>query len=547
MIKIIVYYTSLPDIAKFMILILSAFFVYHFFVFYLWKPPKKKLFFWQFAVYFSILILGFYILKNFYYTSYKTVFETIYMERIINMFWKPFLNDTIYAPLLVVVTVIFKTFFLYKLNPKTLKHGPVFIPTGDTNGIKVGNFSRDVLPEHIREFAKHSTKPLILPFNRLSRGVTILGDMGSGKSRLMKAIHDGIREKYPKIPILIHDPKGEWLRTLYNPDTDIIFAPYDTRSIGWKMWEDFKIHPELKYSVISTAVESHHSGNTTDRFWSDSAIVLLKDAATFDTIDETKMWLIKKREKAGDDKAFQGKYATALIGFRDIVTIELLAQNTPGGKRIDDLLQHPGRIFLLNNATSSAEQHGSLALMLSAFLLRAISLPDVSEDELRAAVFIDEALTFHLPADIERSVYNQSRSKGLSIIASGQRLPDKTHGEQGAWANQAAHIFGMRTSSMETRTSLSQRLGNMMYDEKQESVSQGENNSSKTSSDIQRQHAALAPEDFGKLKNREFILFHENGVAPGRVIEVPMNQIDSIQTSCYNKRNDVAEFMRELE
>ena len=66
-----------------------------------------------------------------------------------------------------------------------------------------------MLPNHIREFSSKSSDHLFLSYDRLSRTTTILGDMGCGKSRLLYLIENDIRKRYPDIPILIHDPKGE--------------------------------------------------------------------------------------------------------------------------------------------------------------------------------------------------------------------------------------------------------------------------------------------------------------------------------------------------
>ena len=254
---------------------------------------------------------------------------------------------------------------------------------------------------------------------------------------------------------------------------------------------------------------------------------------------------MQRRDANEQDKTFQSILATLLIGFRDLAAIELMDCVKGNPKTIDDFLKHPGRIFLLNNPCCSAEQHGALTLLLTAFLLRSLSLPDVNQNRLQAAVFIDEALTFHLPAELERTVYSQSRSKGLCIVASAQRLPDSHHAERGGWSGGAAHLFGMRVSDMATRSSLSQRLGNMTYAEEQHSVSRGKD-TTKTSSEVQRQHLVLAPEDFGTLKNRQFVLFHEAGIAPGEVIENSEQQKDGIPTIEYLERKDVVEFMRGL-
>ena len=40
------------------------------------------------------------------------------------------------------------------------------------------------------------------------------------------------------------------------------------------------------------------------------------------------------------------------------------------------------------------------------------------------------------------------------------------------------------------------------------------------------QHQAVAPADFGALQNREFILFHEDGIAVGKTIDISGDQKD---------------------
>lgn len=425
-----------------------------------------------------------------------------------------------------------------------LKHGPNFCPPtldeGNVHGIIIGKMKKKVLPGIAQQFYSSDNDPVVMAYDRLSRGVTALGDMGSGKSRLLFAIEAGIRKQYPEIPILIHDPKGEWLRTCYNPETDLIFAPHDERSCGWKIWEDFKQHPELRHSLISTAVESHHSGNS-DRFWSDSAIQLLKTAVSKPDVETAKKFLKLKKDENAGDKTFQSIYATAALSFRDIATIDYISKNRPA-KTIDELLTHKGRIFLLNNPSCATEQTGALALMLSAFLIQAISQPDLPEPQLRAAVFIDEALTFHLPADVERAVYSQSRSKGLCIVAAAQRLPDSNYGERGMWANQAYHYFAMRVSDLKTRETLSQRTGKIIFSEEQTSKSDHGN----TKSDIERQHSAILPESFGTLSPREFILFHPAGIAPGVVANVPGEQRDDIKTIQYTPQDAALEFLSDI-
>jgi len=47
-------------------------------------------------------------------------------------------------------------------------------------------------------------------------------------------------------------------------------------------------------------------------------------------------------------------------------------------------------------------------------------------------------------------------------------------------------------------------------------------------------------------KNREFLLFHETGVAPGRVHDIDSRQNDEMKTIDYTPRTDLVEYMKDL-
>jgi len=602
------FYDGLDIHIKLGIAILQFLVIYRFYVYYILKPAKKAIIFWQIVGYFIVAGAGYYYLRNFQPAIFAEYFYSVYAVKLYSLILAPAMDHAFYLPLFTGTVLVFRHYFLYKIFPeKSLKHGPDFVPTESqaNDGVYVGDFNQDVLPPHVRGFTRRFTNKLIIPYNRLSRGITILGNMGSGKSRLMQILEETVREKYPDVPVLIHDPKGEWLRTFYNPETDLIFAPFDKRSASWDVMRDFKENPEMLHSVVSTSIEAHHSGNS-DRFWSDKAVDLIKEALTYPDLESAKKYLLHKKKLNRDDKTFLSIYSSATIGFKDIAAVQLMnleegeissvhpstneltikhdgilktfkadaniisivrpgaivdvsisagqiniiprkeAKKISKPRVIKDFINHNGRIFLLNNPACKAEQAGALTLFLSAFLMKTISEPDLSEHQLRAVAMVDEALTFHLPVDVETSVYSQSRSKGLCIIASAQWLPRKAEGERGLWANMASHIFAMRISDLDTRASFSQRIGKLLYNEKQKSVSTGEKNSSSTTSEVEKQHHAFAPEDYGNLKNREFILFHEGGVAPGRVRDIDSRQNDEVKTIDYTQRRDLIEFMKDL-
>lgn len=452
----------------------------------------------------------------------------------------------------------FLFWFIYDLDgksssPKNLKHSMKFLAPGmgddrkltEEDGILVGKSDRTILPKFSQQFAEKKEMPIILPYDRLSRGVTILGGQGSGKTRLMFALHDGIREKYPEIPILIHDPKAEWLRVYYNPETDIIFAPYDTRRHAWSLWDDFTNSPSLRHSIITAAVYAYHSNQ--EDLWSRSSIDLIHSLSFRNSLADAKAAL-RQKIREHYEQPFISTYENSKPAFMDIARIELDAQAKSGNGHVmslDQFLNWKGRIFLLNSPDCAEKQKGTFNLFLSAFLQKALSMKDVGPGSLRAAAFVDEALSFHLPEQMQNRFFTMSRSKGLCIVAGAQRLPDKQIGERGSWGDTPAYTFMMRLDNLPTQELLSKSLGDMTYEQTKKSKTRGES-SSTTTSDIREQHRIVPAEHFSNLAPQSFILKHESGFVSGRTVNVDRSQRDEIPEFQFQERRDVIEFMQDL-
>ena len=409
---------------------------------------------------------------------------------------------------------------------RKLQHGPAFkSPAGDGEGILVGAANPGILPGHARWIAA-AAGSIELPFSRLSCGVTILGEKGSGKSRLLFAIHDAIRARYPQVPILIHDPKGEWYRTYYDPKADLYFAPHFKGSAVWSLWRDFKAVPELRHQLIAATVHAHPVQNGS--FWMDQAVDLLDASIDPESFLATALRLSEYPRRHADDKFALSVFGTARLGFLDLAKVEAMAtalarSKKPKARSIDDFLNLPGRIFLLNDPSCSPQQQGSFSLFLSAFLLRVLSMPDVPAGTLRAVAIVDEALTFNLPPDVERRVYALCRSKGLCVITGAQRLPDSHRDERGEW-DTAEYIFALKVVNQHSQQALSRRAGSLVFKETATSTSKGAGGRTHTRSEHTERFDAIPPEQFGRLAPREFILFHDQGLVTGKTADVTRSQ-----------------------
>jgi hypothetical protein len=434
-------------------------------------------------------------------------------------------------------------------TPKVvLKRGVTVRPLrvhAEEKGIVVGSFDPGILPKDMRQFVTADKGDKIsLPADMLTRGISILGDPGSGKSRLMRLLHDETRRLYPDIPILIHDPKGEWLRTYYDPATDLIFAPYDKRTVNWDIFAEIKQRPELLSSIVRTAVTQHHGASKGENlYWVTSAAAIIQEhLETSEDLLSFRDGLLKWRDSHKEDKTALSAYSSARPAIKDIATIAL-AEGLGGKRTMDQFLNHRGRIFLLNSPMQTAEQSGAFAIFLSAFVLSCLSQPDTSKP--RACTIIDEALTFHLPPTVEQAVSAQSRSKGLVMIAGAQWIPK----DERRLLTRAEFTFGMKVGDLSTAKTLSELVGHAVYDEESSSKTEGSSSGgsshdSTSATQQERRRQLMPPESFRSLPPRSFVLLHQVGIAPGYTAAVHGDQHDEIVAFDYQPQPLVSEYMK---
>ena len=424
-----------------------------------------------------------------------------------------------------IAVMLFYSFraFLFR-GTRKLEQGPTIIaPDAGQRNILIGHSEHGLLPDLVRWLAGGRQR-VAIPYTRLSNGMTILGEKGSGKSRMLFLIHDALRRDYPDTPILIHDPKGEWFRTYYDKSKDMIFAPHFEGSVKWDILGDFQRIPELRYALLSSAITAHKTKG--DNFWSDNATQLLMEIFDFPkgrpfSIYDAQKRFVTKIKRNADDKTFQSVAVSAKLAYLDIAKCASMGDPDVEGRSIDDFLKFPGRILLLNDPSCTAEQIGAFNLFLTAFLLRALSMPDIPAGQLRCIALIDEALTFQLPEDVDRSIYAMCRSKGICIIAGAQRLPDNRQHERGEWQT-SDYIFAMKVINQDTQQRLSKRAGQIVFKEKSKSRSSRENSDDGGSISVSEQRNrqdVLPPEYFGRLSPREFVLFHDKGIIAGRTAD----------------------------
>lgn len=75
-----------------------------------------------------------------------------------------------------------------------------------------------------------------VPFEWQPQHFSITGGSGTGKSVIYGYFIDYIRASNKRA--IIHDRSGTYVERFYNPETDIILNPYDTRFTGWSLFSE---------------------------------------------------------------------------------------------------------------------------------------------------------------------------------------------------------------------------------------------------------------------------------------------------------------------
>ena len=148
----------------------------------------------------------------------------------------------------------------------------------------------------------------------------ISGASGSGKTNLFHNILPQVEKN--KHPAIVIDQTGEMIAKYYNPSRgDIIFNPFDERSMSWDFWDDCETEEDLeRFSKILFGFNRKSVGHSNDPFWEQSAEVVFNACAM----------------QLKSEKNFSIETLTAMVSqtSRKILTIKL--QGTKAARYLDD-------------------------------------------------------------------------------------------------------------------------------------------------------------------------------------------------------------------
>ena len=385
-----------------------------------------------------------------------------------------------------------------RLNPRRLLNGYLW-----STPKQLKNFSTQPKNTvYIDEFRYYPDTRKALNFNSVSKTeketvvnfapldftktILVLGGMGSGKTEWILSIanqRDQFRRQF------FHDTKGDFTQKLYDPVTDFIFNPYDSRSVVWDLWTELEANETLAVaffkSLLSAAAKK-------DDFWSVRSGDIISDIAleVFDdeTISNDKKWLalankidVWLNDAATGDGATKKSLAETVEMVKDVCYL-MAFQEHSGARRftIKEWLATDTRLFLLNNpayAEKLTPLFTGFIAVLSSILL---SKSDTKED--LTLITLDEFFALRFDEITRSNLLTQVRSKGGCLIIGAQYMPLKDKAEQQQIDSSRFAMILFQINDGETIKHVSSLFGSVEFMRTDVSVSEGTSNSAGSSS-----------------------------------------------------------------
>ncbi len=177
------------------------------------------------------------------------------------------------------------------------------------------------LPFYVRpgDFRQPSIAKVPYPYKAEYEHTLVVGGTGSGKSVAIHGMIDAIKQRDDAG--IIYDPEGEFIRAHYREGVDLIFNPFDARSVDWSPYMDLA---DLTHWQ-SSAADLFPDPKTGDPYWT---------LATR-TIYAYTGWLLgtKMRASAGRNPTI-GELLALLVGPHDKLYDHL--RNTPAANTLGE-------------------------------------------------------------------------------------------------------------------------------------------------------------------------------------------------------------------
>lgn len=364
-----------------------------------------------------------------------------------------------------------------------------------------------------------------IPFPCENRHFFTIGRPGAGKTQLFCQVIDKIVKRNEKA--IIYDFKGDYIARFYDPKTDLIFNPFDKRSVGWCIFNEIKTLHNIE-SICSSLIPAN---SRVEPFWENAArdvfysvlLYCMKNGLTQNsdlhqfTIQKKEFFLEKFSQTPGCERGIkplteEKMSASVLSTVSQYVKFLEYTKNMKGDFSIKQWVadeEQRGRIFITNYTEVAQGMQPLLSLFIDVFANKTLMLPENLQR--RIFFFLDEFGTLQRLNNI-LNLLKLSRSYGGSIWIGVQDVGqiESVYGTESAETiiNSCANSILFGVDGPKTAESLSKKIGERECLNFDENFSYGTNNyrDGRSMSERSKLERAVLASDFMRLKDLNYYL-----------------------------------------
>lgn len=452
------------------------------------------------------------------------------------------------AYLLTVVYILFFTLKSRRMEDDKFVRGSEIIPLEKLNRMLSDKAQKNPL-------STLKIGDTIIPFEMEPKHILILGSAGSGKSVLLNQLVVQINERKFRQETnercIFYDLKGEFVAKQFNSKLDLIFSPFDSRSIQWNFFNEIENYPD--YDVVAKSL--YLCDDPKNEYWYNCArdvfragLICLKqqnkttnrDIWNFfsQTIEEIQLafLLLPLEERSAlkhIDKGETTTSATIISVLQERISFLKYLVDMEGDfsfKKFvrEERMRHDGvfkphpNLFILNIEQYKTIFKPLMSLAIDTLIRETLSLPDKLDR--RLFFIIDELGSLYRMESII-DLLTIGRSKGGCLICANQDLGrfEEAYGKYNTqtFYNNFNTNFIFRIRDPDTTEFLSKAMGERQVIKRVESrsLSPSDMGDRKSFSDQEKTERLFMPTEFQEQKDRQAIMVIANfGVTK---IEVP--------------------------